>query len=464
MRTVSYSSLEKKFQYVAGASALDNWEKNFFLNTLNRRLKDAWEYARWPELVELQEADVGPVYTATRVGQELADQYCPTEHAPTTWYDASDESTVTLNGDKVTEFRDKVGPLHLSNSVVSDQPQYLTGDCGLNGLNAIRFDGFDDNLIHTGAGPFNGGEMHTFVVYQLHDLRYGSIYLQPSRLADDGVAPDNTNDNFVVAHAPWNAGQIAYQYGQGDSIGLTDKDVFKKGETLVMQIGSSHRDGYGFARINSVELDRVDVAYEITDQYVTNFQVGGRQHSDPNKDRYDDFHLGMYLGEMMIFNTYLSPEHQAIIEAHLARKWGVGPTKQIASKGTPYISQDVLEVYSNNPYEGNRAYPVKFNLLDSRVILDKDYNNSKVWMLCRKPFTEVTNTGSVPAIFESYLVSAILADFYRADGQQNKAMYEDQQADEALLKQLDKFERQGLQSQIPVVTYQSPNTQRYVQI
>ena len=43
-------------------------------------------------------------------------------------------------------------------------------------------------------------------------------------------------------------------------------------------------------------------------------------------------------------------------------------------------------------------------------------------------------------------------------------MYEDQQADEALLKQLDKFERQGLQSQIPVVTYQSPNTQRYVQI
>ena len=66
------------------------------------------------------------------------------------------------------------------------------------------------------------------------------------------------------------------------------------------------------------------------------------------------------------------------------------------------------------------------------------------------------NTG-IPAFMESMLLSYTMADYYRADGQNEKAMVEESKGDEHMQTALDRFERLEGQNRISVATYSTRN-------
>ena len=136
-----------------------------------------------------------------------------------------------------------------------------------------------------------------------------------------------------------------------------------------------------------------------------------------------------------------------------------------ASVGTEIVNAQVLDVFSHNPFTDSRACRLKFTLMDSHLFVSENYKGKSFFLLRKKPLFEVTETGVVPAMFESFLISAILADFFRGDRElYDRSVTEEARAQEALLQEIDKVERLSRQSHIPIRTYTSPNYKTYAQI
>lgn len=128
--------------------------------------------------------------------------------------------------------------------------------------------------------------------------------------------------------------------------------------------------------------------------------------------------------------------------------------------------KDILEVWNKNPYLDRTARKIPYNLIDSKIYLNVDefiYNN-EVHVLEKKSFVPYTETSTdIPAIFENYLTSAILSDFYRGDGQADQAGREDNRAEEFLLRQIDRVEKLQQQNKPTIQSYnnQSQNSLIY---
>lgn len=128
--------------------------------------------------------------------------------------------------------------------------------------------------------------------------------------------------------------------------------------------------------------------------------------------------------------------------------------------------KDILEVWNKNPYLDRTARKITYNLIDSKIYLNVDetiYNN-EVHVLEKKSFVPYTETSTdIPAIFENYLTSAILSDFYRGDGQADQAGREDNRAEEFLLRQIDRVEKLQQQNKPTIQSYnnQSQNSLIY---
>lgn len=457
MRTISYDDLEKRFQTVAGLGNLDATDKFFFKNSLNTRLRQAWDFDDWPELTELITLAVAENYTELEINPSLADSYSEPFHKPDHWWDASDKSSFSVDGqNRVTELRDKVGEVNLVNENTDRLPVTATDM----GLPSIRFDGFDDVLRNDELGPMVGGEIYVFSVFSLHDLGMGSLFLQPAQTLT-GITPeqkqafeDNTSD-FIVAHVPWVNNDIAYQFGAG--VHITNKPLdLDLNKTLMFQISNSVRDDIHFSTLNSSPLFSEQGASTIggiPNTRPKNFQLGGRQHEGTDGPFYDEFFLGMHFKEMQIFNRYLSPTDQRIIEANLANKWGITERSLVSSKSTKRLTQQILNVYDLNPITDDQAKPIPFRLLDSRCVLEETYNQESVWVLAKKRFVDVTENDRIPSIFQNFLLSAILADFYRGDGQQQQSQIEEARANEHLIMEVDHTERQSRQGRIDIQPY-----------
>jgi hypothetical protein len=64
------------------------------------------------------------------------------------WLDASDTSTITLNGSDVSQWDDKSGTgNHATQGTAANQPEYVTS--AQNGLNGVRFDGVAEHMVTT---------------------------------------------------------------------------------------------------------------------------------------------------------------------------------------------------------------------------------------------------------------------------------------------------------------------------
>ena len=116
---------------------------------------------------------------------------------------------------------------------------------------------------------------------------------------------------------------------------------------------------------------------------------------------------------------------------------------------------DIHGVWDRNPYTDNQALMVEYNLLGDYLVLPNSLNVSSVFIVGTSvPATDYGDgTTTIPQFMERMLLAYCLSDYYRADGQSDKALVEEQRAEEYLMQELERFERMGSQNQIKVNVY-----------
>jgi len=126
---------------------------------------------------------------------------------------------------------------------------------------------------------------------------------------------------------------------------------------------------------------------------------------------------------------------------------------------------DVFGVYNRNPYKDSNAVRIEHTLIDGYLVLPKSAKATSVFVVGSKVPHDDYGEGyfsgqgrtDIPAFMEQMLIAYAMADFYRSDGQNDKALAEEQKAEEYNQQALDRFERTESQNQITVNTYPPSN-------
>ena len=121
---------------------------------------------------------------------------------------------------------------------------------------------------------------------------------------------------------------------------------------------------------------------------------------------------------------------------------------------------DVHGVYDLNPFTDNLAKEIEFRLINGYLVLPNKTTQTTVFVVgTQVPSTDYGNTElSIPQFMDRMLLAYCLGDYYRADGQNDKAIAEEQRGEEYFVQELDRFERMESQNQIKVGTYPSFTT------
>ena len=116
---------------------------------------------------------------------------------------------------------------------------------------------------------------------------------------------------------------------------------------------------------------------------------------------------------------------------------------------------DVHAVYDKNPYSDNQAREIEFRLIGDYLVLPNKIPETIVFVSgTQVPSTDYGNGElNIPQFMDRMLLAFCLSDYYRADGQNDKALTEEQRGEEYFLQELDRFERMEGQNQIKVGTY-----------
>ncbi len=158
------------------------------------------------------------------------------------------------------------------------------------------------------------------------------------------------------------------------------------------------------------------------------------------------------------------PELIDLVNAPVSEK--LSGSRVVAQNATSGGNKDVLQVFNKNPYTDRTARQIPYKLIDGDVLLNVDemIYEDQVWLLVKKQFNEYNESSTdIPKFLESYLMSAILSDFYRGDGQTDQATKEDGRAEEFLLRQIDRVEKLQQQNKPTILSYnnQAPNSYIY---
>ena len=118
---------------------------------------------------------------------------------------------------------------------------------------------------------------------------------------------------------------------------------------------------------------------------------------------------------------------------------------------------DVFQVWTKNPLTDRNAILLDYQIINGYLVLPADSSASSVFIVGNQVPASDYGTGStdLPAFLERYLLLACVADYYKADGQLDKAMAQEQMAEETLALELDRVERLNSMNKITVNTYPS---------
>jgi hypothetical protein len=116
---------------------------------------------------------------------------------------------------------------------------------------------------------------------------------------------------------------------------------------------------------------------------------------------------------------------------------------------------DVFSIYTKNPFSDNTAQEVEFSLIDGYIVCPKDTSVSTIFVVgSQVPANDYgTGTTTIPQFMERMLLAYALADYYRAEGQNDKALAEEQRAEEYFQQELERFERLESQNKIKIRVY-----------
>lgn len=118
---------------------------------------------------------------------------------------------------------------------------------------------------------------------------------------------------------------------------------------------------------------------------------------------------------------------------------------------------DVFQVWTKNPLTDRTSILLEYQLINGYLVLPANSTASSVFIVGNQvPASDYgTGTTDLPAFLERYLLLACVADYYKADGQLDKAMAQEQMAEETLALELDRVERLNSMNKITVNTYPS---------
>lgn len=118
---------------------------------------------------------------------------------------------------------------------------------------------------------------------------------------------------------------------------------------------------------------------------------------------------------------------------------------------------DVFGVYDKNPYTDRTAVQLDYRLVNGYLILPAESSETSVFVLGNQvPANDYGDgTTTLPRFLERYLLLACVSDWYKADGQLEKSLAQEQMAEETLALEIDRVERLEGMNKIAVQTYPS---------
>lgn len=143
--------------------------------------------------------------------------------------------------------------------------------------------------------------------------------------------------------------------------------------------------------------------------------------------------------------------------------------KSVASVSSPIVADkavqidnasdlmDVFQVWTKNPLTDRNAILLDYQLINGYLVLNADSSADSVFIVGNQvPASDYgTGTTDLPAFLERYLLLSCVADYYKADGQLDKAMAQEQMAEETLALELDRVERLNSMNKITINSYPS---------
>jgi hypothetical protein len=119
---------------------------------------------------------------------------------------------------------------------------------------------------------------------------------------------------------------------------------------------------------------------------------------------------------------------------------------------------DVFSVWNKNPFTEVSAVQRSFSLVNGYLVLPAENSDTTVFVVgSLVPASDYGDgTTTLPQFMERFLLSAGVADWYRADGQNDKAAAEEARAENYLLDEIDRAERLQSQNKIVITQYQAP--------
>jgi hypothetical protein len=236
----------------------------------------------------------------------------------TLWLDASDTSTISLNGSEVTQWNDKSGNgYNFAQSTSNKRP--LSGTRTQNTLNVIDFDGTNDSLSTTAAkSAFNFLHRSTSTIFVV--LKQDAVNNIKSIL-NTGLQTFYSNEVgfFVWSNSPStyqigvsNASSIVAQINAGFNETTPRYDSIKSdpaNATAADRLKYS-KNGGAFSGTNtaSASITTADSSY--------NFMLGNSANSETTP-------MDGWIGEVIIYNSILSAGDTTSVQTYIAAKWGI---------------------------------------------------------------------------------------------------------------------------------------------
>lgn len=212
------------------------------------------------------------------------------------WFDASNTSTVTLNGSNVVAITDLALQNIASQPIAARQPEYITA--AKNGLNVMRFTAGNSHFLHLNQSAFPAS--HTmFAVIQRSATSTRQFIL-------------GNIDDFRFSHL-WNSnGARTHQSNSSASVTFGTDDNTSTGWYYL----TLRRDGTSSIqwRANGSTVATITTGTGVTNAANASFGTIGRTQT---------FYTSGDIGEVIAFNASLSDADRDSIEAYLAAKWSI---------------------------------------------------------------------------------------------------------------------------------------------
>lgn len=242
------------------------------------------------------------------------------------WLNASDASSITLDGTAVTAWASRVGSASVTQSVTNNAPAYASSVAGLNNRPALLFDGTNDVLLNTATGLLaTGSPAMTLIIAHrtgaslgtncIFDIAQGSAYAGNGTIRRLLVSQAFGSPH--AANAPYVAiGNRDASYANSVTSAST---AYIHSLAVVGDANTSasnplyYRNGANSVRALATGTAFTDGSISFTPQ---RFSVGSSSQGAA------EFYTG-HVAEVLLYSRVLSDSERLRIERYLGTKYGI---------------------------------------------------------------------------------------------------------------------------------------------